>query len=100
MLAPMLSASSVHCLRIRTCAFFHQSSSIARNVPINFTSDGITLVVWPPWNEQIESTDGLNGLLFLLTICCSATTNWDATKMVSTVRWGAAACPPGPLIVI
>ena len=60
------------CLRISSCALNRHSSSIARNVPISFTSLGITLVVLPPWKEVMEKTDGLNGLLFRLTICCKA----------------------------
>ena len=45
---------------------------MALKVPISFTSLGITLVVLPPWKEVMDNTDGLNGLLFLLTICCKA----------------------------
>ena len=57
---------------ISSCALNRHSSSIALNVPISFTSFGITLVVLPPLKEVIERTDGLNGLLFRLTNCCKA----------------------------
>ena len=50
--------------------------------------------------EHMDKTEGEKGLLFRLTICCNAITIWEATRMVSMVWCGAAACPPLPLNVI
>ena len=100
MVAPMDSAVAVAILRISSCARNRHVSSSARSVPIIFTSLGITFVVYPPWIEEMVSTDGESGSLFLLMICCSATTICDATSTVSVVRCGAAACPPLPYTVI
>ena len=61
---------------------------MVRKVPISFTSEGITLVVLPPWKLHMDKTEGVNGLLLRLTICCSPTTMLEAVKIVSAVKCG------------
>ena len=68
-------------MRLETPAFIHRAEGSHE-----FTSEGITLVVKPPWNELMESTEGEKGFLFRLIICCRATTIWEATNIVSTVN--------------
>ena len=64
---------------------------MALNVPISFTSEGITLVVFPPCTEHIESTDGETGFLLREIICCKLIITCDAIKIVSGAKCGDAA---------
>ncbi len=60
----------------------------------------MTFVAPSPIILPIDKTVGKIGFALRLTICCKAMTICEATKTVSTVKFGLAPCPHFPLIFI